>query len=100
MVLEPLLVEPVGAGDLLERVDGGLDSLGPGDGDQFDVAVHVSRKALVSRQRAAAPVSGDSGDLSRRAAGVRHRIAYAITRLTTRAFIPLSFVPLQFPRQF
>lgn len=42
VILQSLLIQPVRAGNLLERVDGGLDALGPGDGDQLDVAVNIA----------------------------------------------------------
>ena len=48
VVFEPLLVEPVGAGDFLEGVDGGLNAFGPGDGDQLDVAVDVANRVAAA----------------------------------------------------
>src|SRR5262249_9011646 len=42
VVAQPPFVQPVGARDLLERVNGRLNAFGPGHGDELDVAVHVA----------------------------------------------------------
>ncbi len=42
VIPEPPLVQPVRTRDLLERIDGGLDPIRPGNGDELDVSVHVA----------------------------------------------------------
>ena len=45
IVAHSFFVEPVGTGDLFECIDRGLNSLGPGDGDELNVSVRVSEES-------------------------------------------------------
>src|SRR5688572_8023356 len=42
--MKPLFIQPVRAGDFLERVNCSLDSFGPCDRNELDVSVHVANR--------------------------------------------------------
>src|SRR5215813_14367102 len=58
VIAQPPLVQPVEAGDLFERVDGGLNPLSLGHGDELDVAVHVAEARIPRRNGTAGRYSG------------------------------------------
>ena len=42
VIAEALFIQPVGARDFLEGIDGSLDAFSPGDSDELDVAMDIS----------------------------------------------------------
>ena len=60
LITESLFVEPVGAGDFLEGVNGCLDALRPRNGDQFDIAMHIAYRENAASAGLEIGIDGDT----------------------------------------